>query len=46
MPFSRAVLEAGPHEVHVACDAWRPGVYLYRCEPGGLSATRKMVVVR
>jgi hypothetical protein len=35
---------AGPHEVSVQAGRWRPGVYLYRLEAGGASATRKMVV--
>ena len=37
---------AGPHEVAVRAPGWRPGVYLYRLEAGGQSATRKMIVVR
>jgi hypothetical protein len=37
---------AGRHDVPVRTGAWRPGVYLYRLEAGGRSATRKMLVVR
>jgi hypothetical protein len=35
---------AGTHEVAVRASAWRPGMYLYRLEAGGRSATRKMIV--
>ncbi len=38
--------QAGRHDVPVRADAWRPGVYLYRLEAGGRSATRKMLVVK
>lgn len=37
---------AGVHEVAVRASAWRPGMYLYRLEAGGRSATRKMIVVK
>ena len=37
---------AGRHEVPVATSDWKPGVYLYRLDAGGQSATRKMVVLR
>ena len=37
--------EAGRHDVPVPSDRWKPGIYLYRLEAGGLSATRKMVVL-
>jgi hypothetical protein len=37
---------AGPHVVPVQVGGWRSGVYLYRIEAGGMSATRKMLVVR
>jgi hypothetical protein len=37
--------EAGRHDVAVPSNRWRPGVYLYRLEAGGRSATRKMVVL-
>jgi hypothetical protein len=37
---------AGTHEVAVRASAWRPGMYLYRLEAGGRSATRKMIVVK
>jgi len=37
--------EPGRHDVPVRTDRWKPGVYLYRLEAGGRSATRKMVVV-
>ncbi|MBI5711672.1 MAG: T9SS type A sorting domain-containing protein [Candidatus Eisenbacteria bacterium] len=36
---------AGRHDVPVQADRWKPGVYLYRLEARGRSATRKMVVV-
>jgi hypothetical protein len=38
--------QAGAHDVPVHVGGWRPGVYLYRLEAGGTSATRKMLVVR
>jgi hypothetical protein len=38
--------EAGRHEVPVRAETWQPGVYLYRLEACGRSATRKMLVVR
>ena len=37
---------AGPHQASVSTAGWRPGVYLYRLEAGGASATRKMLVVK
>jgi hypothetical protein len=37
---------AGQHEVAVRATGWRPGMYLYRLEAGGRSATRKMIVVK
>jgi len=37
---------AGQHEIAVRAAGWRPGMYLYRLEAGGRSATRKMIVVR
>lgn len=37
--------EAGTHEVAVPRAGWKPGVYLYRLEAEGLSATRKMVLL-
>jgi hypothetical protein len=37
---------AGTHEVAVRAPGWRPGMYLYRLEAGGRSATRKMIVVK
>jgi len=38
--------EAGRHDVPVQADRWKPGIYLYRFEAGGRSATRKMVVIK
>ena len=38
--------QAGAHDVPVQVGGWRPGVYLYRLEACGTSATRKMLVVR
>jgi hypothetical protein len=37
--------QAGRHDVPVRADHWKPGIYLYRLEAGGRSATRKMVVL-
>ena len=37
---------AGVHEVPVHVGGWNPGVYYYRLEAGGASATRKMLVLR
>jgi hypothetical protein len=36
---------AGRHELALRVDEWKPGIYLYRLEAQGLSATRKMVVI-
>ena len=44
--LSHAFQVAGPHQVPLSASGWRPGCYLYRLEAGGLSATRKMVVIR
>ncbi len=44
-PLDHVFQEAGRHDVPVETDRWKPGVYLYRLETGGRSATRKMVVV-
>jgi hypothetical protein len=44
--LDHAVEDAGPHDVPVRTDGWKPGVYLYRLDAGPWSATRKMVVVR
>ena len=44
-PLVHVLQQAGPHDVPVRSAGWKPGVYLYRLEAGGLSATRKMVVV-
>ena len=38
--------QTGAHDVPVQVGGWRPGVYLYRLEADGTSATRKMLVVR
>lgn len=35
---------AGTHVVRVSTPGWAGGVYLYRLQAGGLSATRKLVV--
>ncbi len=43
--LNHAFQEAGRHDVPVHADRWRPGVYLYRLEAGGRTATRKMVVL-
>jgi hypothetical protein len=43
--LDHAFRDAGRHDVPVPSDRWRPGVYLYRLEAGGRSATRKMVVL-
>ena len=44
--LDHAFREAGRHDVSVPSERWRPGVYLYRLEGGGRSATRKMAVIR
>jgi hypothetical protein len=44
--LKRAAQAAGPQQVPISTAGWRPGCYLYRVEAGGLSATRKMVVLR
>jgi hypothetical protein len=38
--------QPGRHDVPVNAGQWRPGVYIYRLEAGGRSATRKMLVVK
>ena len=43
--LNHALQAAGRHDVPVQSDGWKPGVYLYRLEAGGRSATRKMVVL-
>jgi hypothetical protein len=37
---------AGPQQVAFSTAGWRPGCYLYRLDAGGLTTTRKMVVLR
>ncbi len=44
--LDHAFQEAGRHDAPVQADQWKPGIYLYRLEAGGRSATRKMIVVR
>jgi hypothetical protein len=44
--LDQVLQQAGPHDVLVQAGGWRPGVYLYRLEAGGASATRKMLVVK
>jgi hypothetical protein len=44
--LSHAPQAAGPHQVPLSAAGWQPGCYVYRLEAGGLSATRKMVVLR
>ena len=44
--LSHAFQAAGPHQVSVRTDGLRTGCYLYRLEADGVSATRKMVVVK
>jgi len=46
MPLDHEVQQPGRHDVPVQADLWRPGVYFYRLEAGGRSATRKMLVVK
>lgn len=41
-----AVRTAGRHDIPLQTSGLKPGVYLCRLEAGGLSATRKMVVMR
>jgi len=45
-PLRRVPLTPGPHDVSVALGSFKPGVYLYRLEAAGRSATRKMLVAR
>jgi hypothetical protein len=45
-PLDHVVQQAGSHDVPVQADLWKPGVYFYRLEAGGHSATRKMLVVK
>jgi hypothetical protein len=40
------VQSAGSHDVPVELSGWRPGVYHYRLEACGTSATRKMLILR
>jgi len=35
----------GTHEVPLRTEGWRAGMYLYRLEAGGTTATRKSLVV-
>ena len=44
--LDEALESAGPHEVRVKTEGWRPGLYLYRLEAGGSTATRKMLVMK
>jgi hypothetical protein len=44
-PVDHALLGPGQHNVPVRFDGWKPGVYLYRFEAAGRSATRKLVVI-
>ena len=46
MPLSRSVLQPGQHDVNLPLGGLRPGMYLYRLEAGGRTATRKMLVIR
>lgn len=46
VPLDHALLPAGSHDVPVRTGGWTPGLYLYRVEAGGFSASRKMLVVR
>lgn len=45
-PVQREVLQAGEHDIPVPLGALRPGLYLYRLEAQGMTATRKMLIVR
>ena len=45
LPLDRALRSAGPQEVSVRTEGWPPGCYFCRLEFGGLSLTRKMVVL-
>jgi hypothetical protein len=44
--MDRVFQDAGRHEMPIQASHWKPGVYFYRLEAGGASATRKMVVVK
>lgn len=43
--LDHALQAAGRHDVPLQSDGWKPGVYLYRLEAGGHSATRKLIVL-
>ncbi|HET7226070.1 MAG TPA: PQQ-binding-like beta-propeller repeat protein [Candidatus Eisenbacteria bacterium] len=45
-PLESSLLLPGEHDVAVQVGAMRPGMYLYRLEAEGMTATRKMLVVR
>jgi hypothetical protein len=44
--LDREPQSAGQHEVSIYAAGWNPGCYLCRLEVGGLTATRKMIVVK
>lgn len=45
-PLRGEVREAGPHEIELSTDGWAPGVYYFRLDGLGASASRRMVVIR
>lgn len=45
-PLDGVLMSAGPNDVLVRPAGWKPGIYLYRLETGGRSATRKMIVMK
>ena len=45
-PLANTSQAAGPQQLTLSTVGLRPGCYLYRLEAGGLSATRKLVVLR
>jgi hypothetical protein len=45
-PLSRSLLQPGEHDVPLRLEGLKPGVYLYRLDVAGHSASRKMLVVR
>lgn len=45
-PLREVEQAAGPHRVELGTTGWHPGIYYYRFDAGGATATRKMVVVK
>ncbi|MEQ1833386.1 MAG: T9SS type A sorting domain-containing protein, partial [Candidatus Eisenbacteria bacterium] len=45
-PLERQTLAAGPHEVVLPTEAWKPGFYFCRLSAGGQTRVQKLLVVR